>query len=140
VPELPAAARNQDRPGAAAFVRHWFDLVNHAYRTGDTAPLKSFSHSECKTCHSIISSIEDAYSDGGSIGQGDIDVLVATAGPIESDGIALVTTVYRQQPIQVLAQDGTVATAGGGVEDRAVAFYVESGADSWTAFEVTDES
>jgi hypothetical protein len=140
VPEVPAAAQKQDRPGAGAFVRYWFDLVNHAYRTGNTEPLKSLSDSDCKTCKSVVSSIEEAYSDGGSITGGHIQVLVAVAAPLEPDGIAIVSTVYEQQPMKVLKADGAVASNHTDPERATIAFYAKYQEGRWTAFGVTRES
>lgn len=82
-PPLPPQAQVPDADGAAAFIRHYFDVVNYAYRTGDVAALGSLEAADCKSCASANQSIGDTYARGGTIEGGalSVDDVVATPGP-----------------------------------------------------------
>lgn len=62
-PVLPSAAKANTNVGAKAFVRYWFDAVNHAARTGDSAPLMSASTPECIACNGLRDRIKSIYDD-----------------------------------------------------------------------------
>lgn len=138
-PQMPPEAREATPEGAAAFVRHFFQLVNYAYATGDTEPLRRASHSDCETCASVVDQVEQRYSTGGRISGGEISVVSAQAGPIDDVGISLVTTAYDQASLTELDADGNVVTTGSGEDDSVIAFYAEFAGDEWRAFGITDE-
>ena len=70
-PSLPAEAEGTSPAAAKAFARHYFDLINYAARTGDTADLRAASAHECVSCDAIAGNIEEIYEAGGHIqGQG----------------------------------------------------------------------
>ena len=67
-PQLPQAATQQTPEGAAAFASWWFDTLNYATATGDTAALRASTEmSVCETCEALITRVEAAYSSGGGI-------------------------------------------------------------------------
>ncbi|BCB86813.1 hypothetical protein Psuf_041260 [Phytohabitans suffuscus] len=80
-PAQPAAAGRHDREGGAAFVRYWFTLLNHAQVGGDTSPLKAAAGPGCRECEEVVTTVEAAYGDGGSM-RGGVYVVrnVATNG------------------------------------------------------------
>jgi hypothetical protein len=65
-PELPAAATTFDAAGAEAFVRHFWDVVNHAYATGDTDPVLAISDTGCGACQSLVENARAVTDAGGS--------------------------------------------------------------------------
>lgn len=70
-PTLPAEAERNTKAGAETFVEHWWDVVNYATATGDTAALRDSFGPSCASCESATSAIENVYSRGGRItGQG----------------------------------------------------------------------
>ena len=64
-PVLPAAATTPDAAGAEAFVRHFWDTVNYAYATGDTAAILAISEPGCVGCIGLKDGVESATSTGG---------------------------------------------------------------------------
>lgn len=135
-PALPSEATTPDAAGAAAFVRHWFDLVNYAYATGDTGPLVSASDTRCETCSSFIDSIESQYSSGGSFTGGAISVLDAVAPEPDPHAPSLVTSLYSQEAIAAVSSEGEVTAETPAEPSTTIAFYVARNADAWVAFEI----
>lgn len=66
-PTLPAEANGTSEAAAKAFVRHFFDTVNHAVNTGQTEHLRQLGSTECESCEAIAGNIEETYGAGGSI-------------------------------------------------------------------------
>ena len=62
-----------------ATVEAWVDARNEALATGDTARLRSATDPKCKSCMSLITSIEDVYEAGGSYDTQGWDVKSAKA-------------------------------------------------------------
>lgn len=69
VPTLSRAADEFTAAAAQVFVEHYYRLINHAARTGDTRPLRQASAAECRGCDNVADQIERAYrTDGGITG------------------------------------------------------------------------
>ena len=109
-PALPPEATTPDAAGAAAFVRHWFDLANYAYATGNTEPLKAVSEGDCDTCNNIMETIDEQYADGGRFRGGTISVEGAEAPAPDESGVLLVTTRYSQAAVTNVEADGSSST------------------------------
>lgn len=73
-PTLPAAAENETRTGVEAFVRHYWDVVNYATRTGDVERLAELDQPSCEGCSAGIRGLTDVYDRGGRIIGGDYTV------------------------------------------------------------------
>src|SRR5262245_37323206 len=86
VPVPPAAARRHTSAGASEFVRFYIDLINAAYRTGASEPLRAYADDECDSCSSIADAVDEIYSAGSARG-GQISIHRATSGGI-SQGVA----------------------------------------------------
>lgn len=66
-PTMPPEAQGTSPAAAKAFVRHYFDQINYAALTGDTAPLRALSTVDCESCDAIASNVERIYNGGGHI-------------------------------------------------------------------------
>jgi hypothetical protein len=66
-PSMPTAAGERSRDGGEAFVRYWFDLLTYAQRSGDTADLAEATDEGCGDCGKALTTIREAYADGGSL-------------------------------------------------------------------------
>lgn len=66
-PTLPAEAKGTSEAAAKAFVRHYFDALNHGMNTGDTQYLRSLGSAGCESCEAIATNIEETYDAGGKI-------------------------------------------------------------------------
>jgi hypothetical protein len=72
------AMENSDH-GVAAFVRHYFEVVDYSYRTGQTSDLQKLSAKACVTCQRYIKSIQDYAAAKSQVTGGEVtiyDVLV----------------------------------------------------------------
>jgi hypothetical protein len=121
-----------DAAGAAAFVRHWFDLVNYAYTTGETDPVSAISEATCEACTDILALIEAQYEDGGRFMGGTIEVEGAEAPEPDSSGVMLVTTRYRQDPVISVEANGSTTTTEAR-PTRTVGFIVALEGSRWVA-------
>lgn len=64
-PTMPAAAKQLTEPGAKAFVKYYYAIINYAWNTGDVGELSSLSEEQCKTCWGYIAQLEKVYGAGG---------------------------------------------------------------------------
>lgn len=96
-PTMPAEAEGPSRAAAKAFVRHFFDVLNHAMNSGETAELRRLSAPGCQSCEAIAGNIESTYSAGGNI---------------QSDGWRLqsVTPVPSQPAVRAIMDLGVLMT------------------------------
>jgi hypothetical protein len=75
-PVMPAAASENTKAGAIAFVRYYIELINHAQATGDVAALAAVEEPGCKSCTQGREYIQGIYSAGGHIENGQLRVRV----------------------------------------------------------------
>ena len=66
-PVMPDAANAHTKAGAKAFVRYFWQVVNYAQATGDTAPINSLNSSNCSACEAGVAAIDKTYEAGGHI-------------------------------------------------------------------------
>jgi hypothetical protein len=64
---MPDEAKGTSAASAKAFAEHYFDLINYAADTGETARLESASDPGCQSCHAISTTIAGTYDKGGRI-------------------------------------------------------------------------
>src|SRR5262245_19160564 len=83
VPTPPAAARKHTSAGASEFVRFYIDLINAAYRTGSSEPLRTYADDECDSCSSIADAVDEIYSTGSARG-GQLTIKDIQAGGLAS--------------------------------------------------------
>ncbi len=66
-PTLPAEASQLSREGAKAFTRYLFEIINHAFVTGDSGALRGVSLKRCQSCEAIADNVDTIYSRGGHV-------------------------------------------------------------------------
>jgi hypothetical protein len=66
-PTLPAEAQGTSEAAAKAFVRHYFDALNHAMNTGEVEHLRGLGAENCASCATIAGNIDATYAAGGKI-------------------------------------------------------------------------
>lgn len=64
-PAMPALAKQQSNAGAKAFIRHYIDVLNHAYAVPDPDELRQLSDDACQSCESLIQISERLSENGG---------------------------------------------------------------------------
>lgn len=67
LPTMPAQASEDTPEGAAAFVKHYVDVVNHAANTGKAETMRALSD-ECAPCDSFATSFAEEPEDGERFG------------------------------------------------------------------------
>ena len=65
VPTMDKAALQFNEIGAAQAAYQFVELVEYAWTTGDTQPLRDFSEERCTFCQSTIEQIQTLYEQGG---------------------------------------------------------------------------
>ena len=97
-PTLPAEAEEDSRTGAEAFIRHYWEVVNYAQKTGDTDPLKVIQFEHCEPCTAATRSVEKIYRRGGRVSGGSYKVIRAraTETPTGSWAVVVRLRVGRQ--------------------------------------------
>ena len=65
VPSLDPAALQFNETGAELAARHFLELLEYAWATGDTQPARDFSSETCTFCTSIADEISTLYSSSG---------------------------------------------------------------------------
>lgn len=131
-PALPPEAATADAAGAAAFVRHWFDLVNYAYATGDTAPLRAVSEPTCEACATMIGFVDDQYLDGGTFVGGQVTVHAIEAPAPDDSGVLLALAVYSQSELIALRADGQEVVFRT-VSNKSIGFVLARNGLEWMA-------
>jgi len=134
VPTLPPEATTNDAAGAEAFIRYWFDAVNHAYGTFDVAPLEEISDEACGVCSSIASEVEDLAAQGTSVSGGSYVLEEVSAPAPDPTGVNIVSLVYTRQPL-VFQDDETSTPAESPPPPVSVAAVLEWRGESWRMYD-----
>lgn len=114
-PTLPPEARGTSKAAAKAFVRHYFDAVNHAMESGDTAYLRSLAERRCKSCQTVSGNIEETYESGGSITSRGWLVQSVSVVPLQPNRRPILDLGVLMTPERVVERKGAKAkTYNGG--------------------------
>src|SRR5262245_37478612 len=115
VPTPPAAARKHTSAGASEFVRFYIDLINAAYRTGSSEPLRTYADDECDSCSSIADAVDEIYSTGSARG-GQITIRQTAATGVSEGITPSVTADVVTSRLEVLDATGNVVRSSRGRE------------------------
>ena len=134
-PPLPPEAQPADVDGAAAFIRHYFDVVNYAYRTGDVAAAKLIRAEECAACNDIELQIARGYEGGGRIrgGLATVTDIAVTPGDLSTHAEALVVLSVEQA--NYLSGDGSVGESIPAAPELVLTVLLQKGAAGWMTLE-----
>ena len=114
VPSVPPEASAETAQGAAAFARHYMDVLNQAYAAADPTLVQSVSSQECGGCQDLIGVVQALRRDGSRSAGGEYDVKSALA-PAVVAGDVIVDIVYERPPGQIVGADGAVVERAGSV-------------------------
>lgn len=127
-PPLPEAATQETAEGAASFLQHFVDLLNHASLTGSVEGLRRISAETCTSCSKLVAAIDDVYAAGGKYTDG-----AWSLGPI--------TSIARGRVLQltadVTASEGTIIPSTGAEAQKtprdvtAITFELEFVGAAW---------
>ncbi|MBJ2329295.1 hypothetical protein JFX23_05875 [Schaalia cardiffensis] len=65
VPTMSEIAFQYNETGAEQAARHFIDLINYSWASGDTTALDEFSEERCTYCQTISGRVHDVYDNGG---------------------------------------------------------------------------
>jgi hypothetical protein len=136
-PVMPAAASENSKAGAIAFVRYYIELINHAQATGDVAALAAVEDPDCKSCTQGREYIQGTYAAGGHIEDGQLRLRVLSA--LQNDAINGWTVDAKlsfgpQTVVNPSATPSVQQLEGGGVP---ITVLVANRSDRWSVAEWT---
>jgi hypothetical protein len=88
-------------------VRFYIDLINEAYRTGASEPLRVYADDECDSCSSIADAVDDIYATGSARG-GQIGVLRTASSGMSQGVTPTVVVEITIGPFARLDQSGQI--------------------------------
>ena len=107
LPVMPEEAKVESKEGLIAFARHWYDLANYGYETGDVEPLKAISGPDCTACSGLYSSIGKGYVENDWIAGAIVEVTsVASDFILLETGEYQVLVMFTQEPIEAYGPGG----------------------------------
>ncbi|WP_413250012.1 DUF6318 family protein [Sinomonas flava] len=129
VPALPEAAKQNTREGFEAFVRHYIDLLDYAYQTGDTKPALAAAASDCTMCNTITGDVTKTYAAGKWIVGGDLTLEdYASDGTPDIDEIWFAYVKIKQLPFTDFSPAGAGGSAPGGLANIGASGEFHNGA------------
>ncbi len=127
---VPVSAPGHSAKGAEAFVRHWIDIANKAFRTGSVDDWRALNASSCETCKARLHDVEESYGAGGRIDGGELTVVDLLPSPIEDDELVLVVADLKVSAEKRITAADKV-TAEFPANDTRLVFYLAWEDDSW---------
>ena len=107
LPVMPEEAKVESKEGLIAFARHWYDLANYGYETGDVEPLKAISGPDCTACNGLYSTIGKGYVEGDWIAGATVEVTsIASDFILTEAGEYQVLVMFIQEPIEAYGPGG----------------------------------
>jgi hypothetical protein len=110
-PVLPATARADSPAGAESFARYYMGLLDYAYQTGNTTPLRAAAR--CQGCDALAAGIDKSYAAGNRIQGGRIAVNNARTSKYATKASASVQVTYSSAARKVVAPTGKVTEVPG---------------------------
>jgi hypothetical protein len=135
-PQLPEAATTPDAAGAEAFVRYFWDTVNYAYTSGDTAAIWAISHVDCAGCAGVQENIKSATVNGATWRDLSFTIEQLEVAEPDSDGLSFATgLLIRSANPTVREADGTLVPVEG-PEVEGVRFWTQWTGNAWQTFAI----
>ena len=132
-PVLPEAANAPTAAGAEAFAKFYWETVNYAQATGDTAPVRAVSASTCQPCASSATAIEGIYADGGVVRGGEYTVTSSRAFRLSSQHASFRLAVRVTNDAQEIDYPGTNRDESLNAGTSSVRMYVDFLQGRWVA-------
>ncbi len=105
-PLLPPNAVPATREGTIAFVTYWFDALNYAVSTGNTAALQAVSSPTCQPCATAIAFVQASYQGGGSLRGGTYALRNVTTDSFFNLDKPKVVAIFDRSPRSKLGPGG----------------------------------
>lgn len=134
-PTLPAEAQEMTPEGAAAFVRHWFRVLQYAQEEMISAPLTALDDGSCESCNNYASTIDSVLADGDRLAGGETTIFNAEPSQVSTDGAATVSCLVAFAETLRLRPDGTSEVLGPAEPSIGLFFDLVEG-PSWRVDEI----
>jgi hypothetical protein len=107
-PSADGKARTKTPAGASAFTRLYLGLINDAYRTGASEPLRRYAAPGCASCTSIAAAVDDIYGRGGHAEGGRLSIERIAATGISPTSRPTVVVDIAVSPFRQIDGSGRV--------------------------------
>jgi hypothetical protein len=124
---MPAAASENTKAGAIAFVRYYIELINHAQATGDVDALAAVESPDCRSCTSARDVVTKIYASDGHLEGGKWSGRIRSVAPRPDLNAWTVFTVVRFAP-QLVVEGGQTTQLKGG---QSLITFVVGHSDRW---------
>jgi hypothetical protein len=114
-----------------AFVRHYFAVVDHAYATGDTAPLAAVSDPECSPCARIITLVTEATSKDFTYVRNATTISNLSEVVWEPSPAVEIDAIYSTSGLSQSDESGVVVASTEAVVDQRMRFLLTWSGASW---------
>jgi hypothetical protein len=127
---MPAEAKGTSAKAAKAFVRYYFDALNHATATGDTRPIEQLAGKSCMSCRNFEKKISAIYAADGHISSGGWEVRSITPVAHQSARRPILQLGMFLNPETVVANSGAHARKFKGGK-QPMTMFLRRKDDSW---------
>ncbi len=131
VPDPPAVVSSTSVDGATAFVKYWFDTLNYALTTGNTAPVEAVSSPDCETCATVTKAIKDGYQSGGRLRGGEYTIRQITTDNFFTVAEPDVDIVFDRSPRSTVTATGQQVTVLPGTTFATAQILLERSGNKW---------
>ncbi|MCC3282229.1 DUF6318 family protein [Arthrobacter caoxuetaonis] len=137
LPVMPEEAKVESKEGLIAFARHWYDLANYGYETGDVEPLWNISGPDCFACKNYSDSVESGYvrddwMAGSKITVQGVDSTYART----PEGRVQALVQFIQEPLEFYGPSGLLSTLEGNSVSSVQMVEATYSDGRWTAVDV----
>jgi hypothetical protein len=136
-PQQPASAQPRTLEGAMAFVYYWFNALDYAVATGNTATLVAASSPNCKACADAMQVIQGAYRNGGSLRGGLYTLRDAKADGFWNIDKPLLHVVFDRTPRSSVTVAGDLRDVLDGTTFATCQVFFERANDRWRVVDVS---
>ena len=113
LPVMPEEAKVESKEGLIAFARHWYELVNYGYETGDPSPLKAVSGDNCAACTSYYSALEQGFAGEDWLAGSLVEITsIGSEYVLTENGDYQVQIMFVQDPIEAYGPAGHYGDTG----------------------------
>ena len=89
VPSVPPEASAETAQGAAAFARHYMDVLSQSLQAADPEPVVALSDAGCGGCQNLIGAIREERKQNQRINGAAFRVIFAEAPPVQAGEVVL---------------------------------------------------
>lgn len=129
-PTMPAEAQQQTPEGAAAFVQHWYAVLEYSWSVMHSAPIRALG--ECLTCIQFADTIDGVASRGNVLDGGSATVTSVQPNAV-ADGRSSAVVLFSAEEQREISPTGDVVdVVGASVQDLQYFFDLTWTQNAWS--------